>query len=291
MSIHHLLGIPDLPLPAFRRKPGSKAPLTLEGGKNSYPPPDPRLVDAQIKSMGVQDQVMSMIMDNSKEFMPLQKQQMQLGLDAARRAYQQSQDDREWMLGRRGQLSGLQDRLTADANSFNTEDRRSELAGEAMGDVNQAFSNARGQADRDLARMGVNPNDGRQAAVSGQLAAQQALGLATAGNKARQQARQEGYALTDRATNALAGYPAMGMQATGAGAGYGGMGLQLANTGLAGMNSGLLAAGGMAGQMGSNATNMWGAQQSAYQNAQNADNAAWGGLGSAIGGIGSALIM
>lgn len=269
----------------------SRDGIRLYPGKVDTPAPDPRLVDAQIESLDMQRQVMNMIMDQSKEFAPLQKEQMQFGLDSARKAYEQSQQDRDWMLGRRGQLSGLQDQLTRDAQSFNTEDRRSELAGEAMGDVNQAFANARGQADRDMARMGVNPNDGRQAAVSGQLAAQQALGLATAGNKARSQARQEGYALTDRATNALAGYPAMGMQATGAGAGYGGMGLQLANAGLAGMNSGLLAAGGMAGNMGQNATNQWSAQQNAYMQAQNADSAAFGGLGSAIGGIGTALIM
>lgn len=269
----------------------SRDGIRLYPGKSDIPAPDPRLVDAQIESLGVQRQVMNMIMDQSKEFAPLQKEQMQFGLDSARKAYEQSQQDRDWMLGRRGQLSGLQDQLTRDAQSFNTEDRRAELAGEAMGDVNQAFANARGQGQREMARMGVNPNDGRQAAMQGQMDAQQALALSTAGNKARIQARQEGYALTDRATNALAGYPAMSMQATGAGAQYGGLGLQTANAGLAGMNSGLTAAGGMAGNMGQNATNQWSAQQNAYMQAQNADSAAFGGLGSAIGGIGTALIM
>ena len=74
--------------------------------------------------------------------------------------------------------------------------------------------------------MGVNPNDGRQTAMSGQMAAQQALGLATAGNKARVQARQEGYQLTDRANNALAGYPSMSANSVGMGAGVAGMGQQ-----------------------------------------------------------------
>lgn len=54
----------------------------------------------------------------------------------------------------------------------------------------------------------------------------------------------------------------MGMQATGAGAGFGASGTNIANQGLAGMNSGFGAAGTMAGQMGSNATNMFGAQAS-----------------------------
>lgn len=73
--------------------------------------------------------------------------------------------------------------------------------------------------------------------------------------------------MTDRASNALAGYPAMGMAATGAGANMGMAGSGLANQGLAGMNSGFGAAGGMAGSMGSNATSMYGAQAS-YKNSQ-----------------------
>ena len=52
----------------------------------------------------------------------------------------------------------------------------------------------------------------------------------------------------------------MGMQATGAGAGYGASGTAIANQGLAGMNSGYGAAGTMAGQLGQNATSMFGAQ-------------------------------
>ena len=286
----HLLGIPDLPCRAFQRRCGRLA--TLEGGKGGgMPPPDPRLVEAQIRSLGVQDQVMQMVLQNAQDLAPLQKEQMQFGIDAAKTAYQQSQQDRDWMLDRRGKLSGLQDQMVTDARTFNTEARREQLAGQAIGDVTQAFASAKEQADRGMTRMGVNPNDGRAVAMQNQLAAGQALGMAAAGNKAREAARQEGYALTDRATNALAGYPSMGMQATGAGAGYGGMGLTVANTGAAGLNSGLTAAGGLAGQMGQNATSMYGQQANLYMQDQAAGDAAWGGLGSALGGIGTAIAL
>jgi hypothetical protein len=238
------------------------------GGKSSSaPPPDPRLVEAQIRSMGIQDGAIQQIMANADRLMPLQEEQMRFGIDASRNAYNQSQEDRNWMLGRRGSLSGLQDRLVQDAQSFNTDDRRDQLAGEAIGDVNQAFSAAGDAQRRGLSRMGVNPNDGKFAAMGNQMAMGQALAQSSAANKVRQAARMEGYGLTDRATNALAGYPAMGMQATGAGAGFGAAGLGVANQGLAGMNSGFGAGGQMAGQMGSNATNMWGAQAS-YKNQQ-----------------------
>lgn len=235
------------------------------------PAPDPRLVEAQLKSMGIQDDAIQRIVQQSEDMLPLQKEQLQFGLDSARAAYDQSQEDRTWMLDRRGLLSSMQDTLSQDARNFNTEDKASELAGRAGADVAQAFASAKDQSNRNMARMGVNPNDGKAAAMGNQLSMAQALGTAQAMTGARTQARQEGYALTDRATNALAGYPAMGMQATGAGAGFGASGINLSNQGLAGMNSGFGAAGTMAGQMGQNAANMYGAMGS-YKNG--ADNAA-----------------
>lgn len=251
------------------------------------PAPDPRLVEAQLKSMGIQDDAIQRIVANSERLLPMQEEAMRFGLDTSRAAYDQSQDDRAWMLGRRGQLSGMQDQLIDDARSFNTEDRRDELAGEAVGDVRQAFDQGRQMQQRGLTRMGVNPNDGRFAAMSNQMQMGEALAQSTAANKVRQAARMEGYALTDRATNALSGYPAMGMQATSAGAGYGGLGLDTANKGLAGMNSGFGAGATAAGQMGSNATNMWGAQAN-YKNQQDnlaASNDPFGTvLGAAAGG-------
>ena len=238
---------------------------------SSAPAPDPRLVEAQIRSMGIQDDVIKRVMQQSEEIQPLQKEQLQFGLDSARTAYDQSQQDRTWMLDRRGALTTMQDTLTQDARSFNTEDKANQLAGKAMADVNQGFANAEGQQSRALARMGVNPSSGKALAMGNQTAIAKAAALAAAGTGARDRARSEGYALTDRATNALAGYPAMGMQATQSGAGFGASGTTIANQGLAGMNSGYGAAGTMAGQMGQNATSMYGAMGS-YKNG--ADNAA-----------------
>lgn len=242
------------------------------GSKSSNAPaPDPRLVEAQIRSMGIQDDVIKRVMQQSEEIQPLQKEQLQFGLDTARTAYDQSQQDRSWMLDRRGSLTTMQDTLAQDARSFNTEDKANELAGKAMADVNQGFANVEGQQTRAMARMGVTPGSGKALAMGNQTAIAKATALAAAGSGARDRARTEGYALTDRATNALAGYPAMGMQATGAGAGYGASGTAIANQGLAGMNSGYGAAGTMAGQMGQNATSMFGAQAN-YKNG--ADKAA-----------------
>ena len=85
----------------------------------------------------------------------------------------------------------------------------------------------------------------------------------------------------------------MGMQATGAGAGFGASGTNIANQGLAGMNSGFGAAGTMAGQMGQNATSMFGAQANYKLGADKAaaDANPMGALLGAGAQLGAASIM
>jgi len=259
---------------------------------SSAPAPDPRLAEAQIRSIDMQDRAIQEILSQSREMRPMQLEQMRFGLDSARAAYDQSQEDRTWMLGRRDMLGRIQNDLINDARGFNTEDRRNELAGQAVGDVAQAFDGARGMALRGMTRMGVNPASGAFQAVQGRTFSDEALARASAANKTRQAARLEGFSMTDRANNALAGYASMGRQATGAGAGYGGLGLNLANSALAGMNSGFGAAGGLAGGMGQNATGAFNAQ-AGYKNAQDklaADANPWGTVLGMAGTLGSAAI-
>lgn len=249
--------------------------------------PDPRLVEAQVRSMGYQDDAIQKIAANSDELLPLQKEQLRFGLDTSKVAYDQAQDDREWMLSRRGGLSDVQDTLVNDAKTFNSEERRQQLYDEASADVDSAFSNSRAQGQRGLSRMGVAPGSGRSLVLNGAMDVAQATAKASASQKVRAAARAEGFALTDRAVNALAGYPAMGMAATGAGAGYGASGVGLANSGLAGMNSGYGAEAGAAGSLGSNATGMFGAQASyklgADKNAMEASAATMNAIGGMAG--------
>lgn len=280
-----------LPIGAFCPRPDGRMTLHGDKGGSSSPTPDPALIAAQIKSMGYQDSAVQQIMQNSNDMAPLQKEQLQFGLDSSRAAYGQSQDDRGFMLDRRVKLSGLQDTMLGDAAKFNTDDRSNELAGRAMADVNQGFSSAREQSGRAMARMGVNPSSGRALAMDNQMQIAQAGALAGASNNARTGARLEGRALTDRASNALAGYPAMGMAATGAGAGIGASGITMANTGLAGLNSGSMAAGKIAGNMGSNAAGMYGVQQTAATAANGQAGEQSGAMIGGIATIGAAVII
>jgi hypothetical protein len=229
--------------------------------------------------MGIQDDAIGRILANTESFAPLQREATQFALDTgrqsaadARQAVADSREDRSWMLTRRAMLSGVQDRLVSDANKFDGDQRADVLARQAGADASIAISNARASSARDLARRGVMPGTGRSddtALVLGE-AAMKAGGM----NNARRAARQEGYALTDRATNALAGYPAMGMQATGQGVSAGATGASVAaggvniiNAGVSGTNSGYGSAASIAGQMGAGATGMFNAQ-AGYKNAQ-----------------------
>lgn len=258
------------------------------GSKSSNAlPPDPALIAAQLKSMGIQDTAITQIMQNATDMAPLQKEQLQFGLDTSKTAYDQSQQDRTFALSRRDSLAGLQDQQVRDATTFNTADRANELAGQAEADVNAGFANAEGQQQRSLSRMGINPNSGRSLALDNQTAIAKAAAMAGAATNARTGARVEGRALTDRATNTLAGYPSLSTQATGAGAGFGANGLALTNQGAAGLNAGLSSGATAAGQMGQNATSMYG-QQADYKLASDkaaGNDGLWGALGSVAGGF------
>lgn len=271
-----------LPLGAFEPRPGGG--MRLYGGKgSSAPAPDPRLVDAQIKSMGIQDDVIQRMMAQSDEMQPLQREQLQFGLDSAKTAFQQSQDDRAYALERRGQLTGLQDKMISDAKGFDSGARGTELANQAQADVGQQFASSRQQMGRNMARMGINPNSGKSLAINSEMGGSEATARAGVSSAARESARAEGYAMTDRASNALAGYPSMGMGTTGAAAGFGASGVGLANASLAGRNSGYGSAAQVAGQMGTNATGMYGAQANYQTQSAQAQNGLWGALGSLAG--------
>ena len=84
--------------------------------------------------------------------------------------------------------------LVADAQRFNTEAYRNDLASKAAADVGVAFGQSQAMNQRAMAAMGANPNSGRFAGM------QQASGLAQAATRAnamtgaRTQADQMGYA-------------------------------------------------------------------------------------------------
>lgn len=255
------------------------------GGGNNTPPPDPDLVDAQIEALGVQNQAAHQMMANAAALHPIQIEQMKFGLQAARTAYADSREDRAYSLNRRGHLTGLQDSMIQEAKDYNSPLKQEEYAARGVADVETMVAGSEASAARDLARRGVNPASGA-ALAQGNASSLAKAGLKVgAANSGRTLAREEGRALQDRAVNVLAGYPAMGMSATQNGAANGMAGLSVANQAVAGINSGYGAAASAAGGAGSTASQLYGTQMGAYNNAMNAASQEQAGQYAAVGTV------
>jgi hypothetical protein len=141
----------------------------------------------------------------------------------------------------------LEDQFVAEAQAFNTDARRQELAGQAAAASAQAFGNLQAQQARGLAARGVNPNSGAARGADRAALLQQSAQRAAAMTGAQTAARQEGRALqaaaigmgNPLATGALQAYAG----ATGAGsAGLGSMqqpgGAYMQGLGMAGQTYG-----------------------------------------------------
>lgn len=88
----------------------------------------------------------------------------------------------------------LEKSIVADAQNFNTEAYREQLASQAAADAGRAFGISQQQNQRAMAAMGVNPNSGRFAGMQNASGLQQAAARAAAMTGTRQQAEQMGYA-------------------------------------------------------------------------------------------------
>jgi hypothetical protein len=84
--------------------------------------------------------------------------------------------------------------LVRDAQRFNTEAYRNQLADQAAAASAQAFGNVQASNQRAMASMGVNPNSGRFAGINAQANLGLAAQRAGAMTGARQQAEQLGWA-------------------------------------------------------------------------------------------------
>ncbi|MGE8318353.1 MAG: hypothetical protein ACN6O3_06360 [Comamonas sp.] len=208
----------------------------------------------------------------------LQAQQMEQSTSIAQQQY-----DRYQRL-----YQPVEDRIVSEANNYDTADRQNAEAGKAVTDVQNQYVAALAAQDADLKSMGVNPNDGRYAAMKQQGTTAAALAQAQAANAARQNVQQQGWAR--RMDAAGLGRGVVSNQATQAGiASQAGAGaLNASNSSLAAGQSGVgimqqgfngaLQGQSVAGQMYGNIAN----QQASVSNAN------IGGLASAAGAAATA---
>jgi hypothetical protein len=215
------------------------------------------------------------------DILPIAQEVAGLQIDAQRQQMDFAAEDRARLTGL---FRPLEDQFVAEAQAFNTDARRQELAGQAAAASASAFANTQAQQRRGLAAMGVNPASGAARGADRSALLQQSAQRAAAMTGARSSARQEGRALqaaaigmgNPLATGALQAYAG----ATGAGsAGLGSMQSPGQN-----YMKGL----GMAGQTYGNMANM---QNQAFMQGQANEAGMWGSLVGAGATLGGAAIM
>jgi hypothetical protein len=122
--------------------------------------------------------------DDLKEIATAQKKIMN---DSAQRAEEYATYERET-------FRPLEKRLVSEAESYNEEAAKEQMASQGMADVAQAYDVQRQQALDTLAKYGVNPNSARFAAINAQLAQGEAGARAGVATKSRIAADEMGRA-------------------------------------------------------------------------------------------------
>lgn len=223
-----------------------------------------------------------------ENFAPRYLQQIDQQIESGRDAQEFSMglarkyDQRYW-----DTTAKFQDKFYDDVRSFNTEDRRQQLAGQAGADVEQASAAAGDQAMRGLQRQGINPNSGAMLMARKQWGQGTTLAKASAMTMARAAAQREGMNMKAMAAGMGGGLPSATQGMAGMSGSAGAAGLQALN-GAAGAWNGQTAgynqtlglaqgAYGGVGNIGMGLTNQ--ANQAAMANAQNTNSA----LGTAAG--------
>lgn len=169
-----------------------------------------------------------------------------------------------------------EDRLIAEANTWDSAGRVAQREDQASGDVMTAAANARGANERAAASMGVDPSSGRFMTAQAGTGLDTALGAAGARNLARRSVEQEAEARRASVVNmgrGLAVNPgtSMGLSNGAAQAGFGGA---------------------MSGyqQQGSLLNMDYGNRMQAYNSKQGGLSSLFGGLGSIAGAFGPSLL-
>lgn len=183
-----------------------------------------------------------------------------------------------------GTFRPLEKRLVAEAESYDTPERRAAEAAAAKADVTMAVDATQAATLRGQQRMGVNPNSGKVMALQNQMALGKAALLAGADSAARRNVETQGYARRMDAANLGRGLASN--QATSAGVALSAGNASAANA-LSSLTPGnqanaQMAAGyqnAIAGQ--GQAANIYG--DIARTQASSSNSGLWGALGSAAG--------
>ncbi len=192
----------------------------------------------------------------------------------------------------------VEERMVSDAMGFDSEERKERMAAEAALDVTRGYAAAQDQNARTLGAMGINPNSGRFAGLANETALMQAKDTAGAMNRARRGTEMQGIALRTGAAQFGRNMPNTGIAADSLvlNSGNSAVGNLATNSQMHNANNAAAAqwfGGAMQGNQsaGGLLNNLYGNQLAGYQTQAGITSGAMQGIGSLVGGLGTAGIL
>ena len=192
----------------------------------------------------------------------------------------------------------VEEQMVEDANNWDSNARKEQMAAEAGADVTRGYAGARDQNERAMERMGVNPNSGRFAGLTNETNLGQAKDTAGAMNAARRGTEQQGLALRTGAAQFGRNMPNTGIAADSLSLNAGSAATNNMATGAGIHNTGMNTAGNLfggaqsgnssAGQIG---LGLYGNQLSAWNNQQQNKLGMLQGVGQLAGTLGGAAMF
>jgi hypothetical protein len=165
------------------------------GGKSSEPPDYSAMAKATERGVDVAERLGTRQIDFAErqyeEMKPLAERVAAQQMAAQEQQMRQAQEYYDYQTGT---FRPVEQGLVRQAQEFDTEAYREQLASQAAADTARAFGTAEGVTARNLARRGVGPGSGNALAMQNQNALALASARAGAATGARNQAEQLGYA-------------------------------------------------------------------------------------------------
>jgi hypothetical protein len=189
----------------------------------------------------------------------------------------------------------VENQMVTDAQNFDSPERQALMASQAGADVTNAYGGALDSNQRNMERMGVNPNSGRFAAINNETNLAQAKDTAGAMNTARNNTITQGMALRQGAAQFGRNMPNTGLAAdslalNGGNAAVGNMATDanMNNAGIGAANNTYNSAANSYGSAGQIGLGLYGNQLNAW-NQENQNNlAALSGVGNLVGSLAGA---
>lgn len=222
--------------------------MTLEGGKNRAPPPDPAMAMAAASQAAMSARQVALAEKQYADYTApggdrewarqSAEDYLNIAKQTAASAEKLSTEQLESMRFNDKRYKDVaipyEDQLLKDSERFDSQGYKDGQVASAVADVKSASDNVRAQKTRGMGRMGINPSSGNAEAMRGEMDMNEAAVIAGTSNNTRRSADQVGLATKMQMYGGMKGLAGLGNANASLATGALGLGL---NAGGAGVNA------------------------------------------------------